>query len=436
MRVTLSVALLLATTPSFAGSTAETAFENARDWTVYIKTSVDRAFVEDNQGSLTGSGMVIDAARGWVLTNAHVSSHSYSQIAIAFRGGKPLPAKRVYVDPYLDLAIIAYDPRLLQSPPPEPTLECDSLPPVGHPVGAFGHPWGFRFTGTRGIASAVTSRLGPDMLQTDAPINAGNSGGPLISLESGRVLGVNTATLSKGTSEGMSFAIPMPFACTIINLLRQGRDPSPPDALVDFAIDEDNEYTMVVASSRLPAGGIDLHVGDELISAGVSARALNSASDLVDALRGGLNDVTLRVRRNGADITLRGQWPAAARITERQALWLSGAMFASAEHVSAGFKGLPALMVHHVEPGSDAEASNIAPFDLLLTADGHEVRSLLELETLARRALAEDRKLALIFLRLAPANQMELFLHERRYLAATDLEWIGENRTIVGSASH
>ena len=82
-----------------------------------------------------------------------------------------------------------------------PTLDCGTMPPVAHSVGAFGHPWGFRFTGTRGITSAVTTRLGPNMLQTDAPINEGNSGGPLISLETGKVVGINTAKIKEESVE-------------------------------------------------------------------------------------------------------------------------------------------------------------------------------------------------------------------------------------------
>jgi len=67
----------------------------------------------------------------------------------------------------------------------------------------------------------VTTRLGSNMLQTDAPINEGNSGGPLISLETGKVVGVNTAKIKEESVEGLSFAVPIPYACTIIELLNR-----------------------------------------------------------------------------------------------------------------------------------------------------------------------------------------------------------------------
>jgi S1-C subfamily serine protease len=418
---------LLLLAPAVLGETAaEDAFRSARAWTVQIRTSVTRPFAEDEQGSFEGAGLVVDAARGWVLTNAHVASHSYSKIALAFEDGRALTGKRIYVDPFLDLAIVAYDPTRLKQPPAEPVLECTTIPAVGHPVGAFGHPWGFRFTGTRGIASAVTSRLGPEMLQTDAPINEGNSGGPLISLETGRVVGVNAATMKKGEAEGLSFAVPIPYACTILRLLQQGVDPSPPAHLVDFAIDADDEQTMLVARSRLPAGSLDLRAGDRLLSADPGARPLRSETSLVDALRGHLDDVNLTVRRDGVVTWIHGHWPAAARVTERQGLWIAGALFADADPFTGGLvAGAPTLMVHYVEPGSAAEATGLQPDDLLTTAAGRPVDSLVTLETAASRAQQADQPLELMFVRLTSQEQSTLFGFHSRFLDASDMQRVG-----------
>jgi S1-C subfamily serine protease len=434
MRFLTSLALLLFASAAVAESTAEDAFRAARGWTVQIRTSVTEAFAEDEQGSFEGAGIVVDAARGWVLTNAHVASHSYSQIALAFEDGKALPAERVYVDPFLDLAIIAYDPRRLAQRPAEPALECTTIPAVGHPVGAFGHPWGFRFTGTRGIASAVTSRLGPEMLQTDAPINEGNSGGPLISLETGRVVGINASTMRKGEAEGLSFAVPAPFACTILRLLQAGRDPSPPARLVDFAVDADDEQTLLVARSRLPKESLDLRVGDELLGADHNSRGpLQTETDLIDALRGHLDDVSLSVRRNGVITTVRGRWPAAPKLTEREGLSISGALFADADLFTAGLvAGAPALMVHHVEPGSAAETAGLQAVDLLATAGGHAVDSLATLDAMAKRAAAANRPLDLMFVRLTSDEQSALFAYHHRFLDASDIVWVGPRTAKAG----
>jgi len=426
MRDITVLCLLFMAPAGIAQNSGEDAFRDAATWTVQIRTSVSRPFAEDELGSWQGAGLVVDERRGWVLTNAHVASRSYSNISVSFRDGDPLPATRLYVDPHLDLAVIAYDASRLERAPREPTLDCEGLPPVGHPVGAFGHPWGFRFTGTRGITSAVTTRLGPNMLQTDAPINAGNSGGPLISLDTGRVVGVNAAKIADEEVEGISFAVPMPYACTIIALLKRGQDPSPPVRLVDFAVDENDEQTMVVARSRLPAGALDLRVGDKLTALNSPSRPIATESDLMDALRGNLNDVSLTVLRGGDEITVEGSWPAAAKVTERRGLWVSGALFAESEPLTTGLiGGTTTLMVHYVEPGSEAESAAINVIDLLVSANGQSVDSLQALETIAAVAAEEEQPIDLLLLRLASNARDEFFVYQRRALPSSIVELVG-----------
>ena len=439
-RIAAALPLALTCTIALVGSanaqsSAERAFQRAASWTVYIRTAVDRPFIEDQQGSFTGSGLVVDAKRGWILTNAHVASRSYSSIQVAFRGHEPMPARRLYVDPYLDIAILAYDPSALGTTPPEPKLECRTIPQVGHPVGAYGHPWGFRFTGTRGIASAVTSRLGPDMLQTDAPINGGNSGGPLLSLETGAVVGINAASMRKDRTQGLSFAVPMPLACTVLHLLEEGRDPSPPSPALDFVVEENNEHTLIVAASHFTDGSLDIRAGDKIVAVGTPARPVRSEAALVDLLRGHLDDVVLTVQRDGTDVIVRGKWPAAPRVTERRALWVSGAMFGPVDPVLVTqLRSAPALMVHHVESGSDAEGAEIFGLDLLKSVDGKEVKSLDELELLAQQAAAAKRPLELVLLRLASQDDPELFRYQRRMLDAADVEPIGAADTRAARA--
>ena len=363
--------LLLLTSMAHAQSPGEDAFRAAADWTVQVRTAVNQPFIEDDQGSWLGAGLLVDATRGWVLTNAHVAGHSYGKISIAFKDGHAIPATRLYVDPYLDLAVLAFAPSRQVAQTRTPTLSCSEIPPVGHPVGAFGHPWGFRFTGTRGITSAVTTRLGVNMLQTDAPINEGNSGGPLISLETGQVVGINTAKVTEESVEGLSFAVPMPYACTILDLLRADRDPSPPAAVVDFARDDNDELTMIIARSRLPAGTLDLRVGDEVLGLGAPTQDLPTVTDLMDgsarASGPGVPARASRRSRTGTGRTL------AARREDHRTTWAvveRGRVRRAPESLTAGLiVGSPALMVHHVDPGSDAETSGLMHYDLVVTAD-------------------------------------------------------------------
>jgi serine protease Do len=360
------------------------------------------------------------------VTNAHVAGRSYGKVNIAFEDGKAIPARRVYVDPYIDLAVLAYDTKRVAPRTATPTLDCASMPPVGHPVGAFGHPWGFRFTGTRGIISAVTTRMGPNMLQTDAPINEGNSGGPLISLETGAVVGVNTAKIKEEAVEGLSFAVPMPYACTVLRLLEAGSDPSPPAHLVDFALDDNDEQTMVIARSRLPAGTLDLRVGDEILAVTSPGRETANSTDLVDALRGRLDRVGLRVRRDGREVEVAGRWPAAAKITERRGLGVSGALVAEAEPLTLGLiADSPALMVHHVAPGSEAESAGLAAFDLIMSADGEAVGSLDGFAQRARAAAASGRPIELMLLRIGSETQEQFFVYQRRLLPVEDVQAVG-----------
>ena len=128
--LSLSLSLLLVAPALAAGNSAaapekagEDAFEDAKDWTVQIRTSVNRPFTQDQTGSFQGAGMVVDARRGWVLTNKHVASSSYSSVTVTFHGGEPLPAQRLYVDPHLDLAVIAYDPSAAGRKNPHQTHE-------------------------------------------------------------------------------------------------------------------------------------------------------------------------------------------------------------------------------------------------------------------------------------------------------------------------
>jgi len=424
-RLSLALALNLVAAQAFAQN-GEEAYRSAAQWTVQVRTSVSEPFIEDEEGTWFGAGLLVDGARGWILTNAHVAGHSYGKVNVAFEDGKAIPARRVYVDPYLDIAVLAYDTKRVGPRTVTPTLDCTTLPPVGHPVGAFGHPWGFRFTGTRGIISAVTTRMGPNMLQTDAPINEGNSGGPLISLDTGEVVGVNTAKIKEEAVEGLSFAVPMPYACTVLNLLEQGRDPSPPDHLVDFARDDNDEQTMVIARSRLPAGTLDLRVGDEIVAVNSPERRVVNSTDLVDALRGHLDQVSLRVKRDGRELDVAGHWPAAAKMTERRGVSISGALIAEAEPLTLGLiAGNPALMVHHVAPGSEAESAGLAAFDLLMSADGQPLGSLDALLGRARGAAAAGQPIELMLLRIGSETQEQFFIYQRRLLPVEDTRSVG-----------
>lgn len=160
------------------------------------------------QRQSVGSGIIIDAARGYVMTNDHLLENA-TEILVTLKDRRSFRARRLGADPSSDIAILeipSVDVRPLS------LGDSDRLE-VGDFVIAIGNPFGLGQTVTSGIVSAVGrsgiagSQIG-DLIQTDASINPGNSGGPLIDL-GGAVVGINTALIGpSGGNVGIGFAVP------------------------------------------------------------------------------------------------------------------------------------------------------------------------------------------------------------------------------------
>ncbi len=173
-----------------------------------------------------GSGVII-SPDGYIVTNNHVIEGAVN-INVTMSDRRVLPAKLVGADPLTDLAVIKVDASNLASVPWGSSTD---LHP-GQMVLAFGNPYGFRFTVTRGIISALnrpnpslTDRRKPgEFIQTDAAINPGNSGGPLVDAR-GEVIGINTFLISpSGSFSGMGFAIPTQIVRpTVESLIKYGK---------------------------------------------------------------------------------------------------------------------------------------------------------------------------------------------------------------------
>ena len=176
----------------------------------------------------TGSGFVIDN-EGLILTNAHVVAAA-TAVQVTFSDSQTVEAKPVGKDPDTDLALLRVDPDGLDLRPLE--LGDSETVQVGDPTVAIGNPFGLERTLTTGVVSALQRRLTApsgftieNVIQTDAALNPGNSGGPLIDA-SGRVIGINSqiATGSpdgSGGSVGIGFAVPVDTAKAIIPQLQQ-----------------------------------------------------------------------------------------------------------------------------------------------------------------------------------------------------------------------
>jgi len=176
----------------------------------------------------SGSGFLIDA-EGRVVTNYHVVAEA-RQIQVTLADRRSFEAKVVGVDPVTDLAVLQIRARGGKPLPALPLGDSSRLQ-VGQKVLAIGNPFGFQGTLTTGVISALertirteTGALLDEAIQTDAAINRGNSGGPLLD-SAGRVIGVNSVILSpSGGSIGIGFAIPVNTLKFILNdLIREGR---------------------------------------------------------------------------------------------------------------------------------------------------------------------------------------------------------------------
>jgi serine protease Do len=167
-----------------------------------------------------GSGFIIDPS-GLIVTNNHVIDDA-EEITVTLNDGTSLPAKLVGRDPKTDLALVKVTPT---KPLPAAHFGDSDHAHVGDWVIAIGNPFGLGSTVTAGIVSARNRDIasGPydDFIQTDAPINRGNSGGPLFDMD-GNVVGVNSAIFSpSGGSVGIGFSIPSNMAKEVIDQLRQ-----------------------------------------------------------------------------------------------------------------------------------------------------------------------------------------------------------------------
>ncbi|WP_442869395.1 trypsin-like peptidase domain-containing protein [Bradyrhizobium sp. CCBAU 11434] len=266
----------------------------------------------EKEVSATGSGVIVDAQRGYVLTNNHVVEGT-SAVQITTKDGRQFSAKVVGRDPPTDVAVLQ-----VQNPTGLKALafgDSDALE-VGDFVLAIGNPFGLGQTVTSGLVSALgRTGLGKqgyeDFIQTDAAINPGNSGGALVSLR-GELVGINSAIISPaGGNVGIGFAIPVNMARKVMEqIIANGRvergrigislndvHPSANKGVIQGAV-----IAEVAADS--PAERAGLRKGD--VVTGADDRPIRTAAQLRNTI--GLarvgEDVRLSVLRSGVPLTV------------------------------------------------------------------------------------------------------------------------------------
>jgi S1-C subfamily serine protease len=392
-----SITVLASIKPTMAATAAQTAFTEANRYTVKINASTEYSFIERDPGSWSGAGFLVDRDRRWVLTNAHVAGYVQTNLQANFKNQPSVPLRALFVDNLLDVAIVELPEGTIPPDAAPARLACDKTPSVGADLGAFGHPLGYAFTATRGIMAGVTFSEGYPMIQTDTPISPGNSGGPLIDLATGEVIGINTASLGDKRAQNVNFAVMMPHVCQILDLLRAGKPATVPRISTDFAINEDDVSTLTVARTPATPDGFGLKAGDTVLGIVGDARRFASADEFLLALRGRTGNVPLRIERDAKEIVVSTALAPSLQHVGRSGLAISGVVFGPRRLVEVSSTDeAGVLIVHQVEPGSTGDLRRLDYGLEVISVDGEKITSMSRLKRLAEKAANERRELRLV----------------------------------------
>ena len=377
----------------------EKILNDANKYTVKISNSTDTPFIEDNYQPAAGSGFLIDKANGLIVTNAHVASYSPSLNRVNFKYSDPIKSKQVYIDPEIDLAFLKIDPKDIPKNAIEAKLQCKNDYKQGSGVVAFGHPAGKDFTITRGIISAI--RYETDFfeaIQTDAAINRGNSGGPLINISTGEIIGISSFGVED--NQGLNFALPSYSVCKVIELFKSKKDPSPLDLKVIFSNNKEQGKFLRI-SEILKSENNPLKVGDEIIE--IDGKKVENPTQLSNETRGKTN-ITLKLIRENKTIELKLSPKPKGSVTERIGLIFS--------NIIIGNKGSSTsldinqrmnnpqgnLVVQNLRSGP--ASGKIRKFDVIQYIDGKEFKTIQSLHDYIK-----DKKEIEIFFRRPNLNE-------------------------------
>ncbi|MFT4580429.1 MAG: Do/DeqQ family serine protease [Gammaproteobacteria bacterium] len=339
-----------------------------------------------------GSGVIIDAARGLVVTNNHVIANA-DQITVKLRDGRNLKAELVGSDPDTDVAVVRISAERLTA---VSLADSDRLR-VGDYVVAIGNPFGLGQTVTSGIISALArSGLGitgyEDLIQTDASINPGNSGGALVNLR-GELVGINTAIYSQsGGNIGIGFAIPTNMVRQITDQLvdfgevRRGflgaqLQDLDPDLAAAFGLKTRKGAVLVNILEGSPANRAGLLPGDVVTA--VNEKIVGNASDLRNQV--GLKRIgdtlKLKVFREGLEKSIsvtvaerRDGEPSSELHNER----FAGATFGEIAERSPAYGRLQGVMIYEVEQGSRVAQAGLREGDIITSVNRIATRDLEE----------------------------------------------------------
>ena len=364
----------------------------------------------EREAMSAGSGVIVDAEKGYVLTNHHVV-HNAKEISVKLQDGRQFTAKLIGSDAGTDIGLVQIDAKRLTA---LPWGDSETVK-VGDFVIAIGNPFGLGQTVTSGIVSALGRRglsreKYEDFIQTDAPINPGNSGGALINTK-GELVGINTAIIAPGGGNvGIGFAVPVTMARAVMEQLirhgevRRGRiGVSVQDVTPDIAQALDLPVQRGALISKVekgsPAENAGLQPGDAITA--VDGRAVIDGNDVrnIIGLRERGSKVKLTVIRKGErkEITIRVGAPHVAGLEGEAAIpQLAGVKISEipSDHPARG--SVLGVYAAEVAAGSPAWRLGLRSRDIILAVNRKPVGSVAEFE---RAAKASGDVLALNVLR-------------------------------------
>ncbi len=356
-----------------------------------------------------GSGVIVDAAKGYVLTNNHVVEAA-DDISVTVADGHTVKAKLIGTDPDTDLAVLQIPADKLTALP----MADSSQLRVGDFVVAIGEPFGLGQTVTSGIVSAL-GRSGlrgsgyQNFIQTDASINPGNSGGPLVNLR-GELVGINSMIYSpSGGNVGIGFAIPSNLAADVMRQLIQSgevkrgalgveaQDVTPQLANL-LGLDQRKGAVVTRVRAKSPAEGAGLKPGDVIVA--LNGKAVSSEQDLrnFEGLTAPGAAVKVDVLREGKALTI----DTALKVSEFVAIKgesldprLSGVQFGD---VSDGLRrqGIGGVTVTRIAESSRAFQSGLRNGDVIVAVNRRDLNGS---DDFGRLVSARPRQLMLTLLR-------------------------------------
>jgi len=358
----------------------------------------------DREVEGAGSGVIVDAANGYVLTNHHVIANA-AHITVTLLENRSLTARVVGSDEASDLAVLQVEPAHLTS---IPFGDSSSLH-VGDYVVAIGNPFGFTNSVTSGIVSAL-GRSGlnngsfEDFIQTDASINPGNSGGALVNLN-GELVGINSAIISRtGGNVGIGFSIPVNMVRAIMQQLiatgtvRRGllgvkiQDVSP-DIAATYELPTNSGALVYEVNPDSAAEKAGIRIEDVIISInGARLRDSGSLRNAIGLLPPG-EKVAVGLLRDGREQTITAVLGeiaptrvTAARRDEEDDADLDG-IFEGAEIIeNSGPNG--GLLVARVDPNSPAGQRGLQQGDVITTVNRVPIRTMAEAVPIMEKARA------------------------------------------------